>query len=226
MNFLGAISNNMRGSGLEESFKMLYGKKTVEHVMTGKAYKRAVLAHMLVTSALTIILMRIIMPEVEGGSKSLSAVYLPEESTLESLKLSAEHMNGLRELFTDVLVNKVCIKGEVSLEESELSDKQLSCDMLMSSDCLLALDGSLQRLLSILCEQSHTAKLWVQYIRHVDLLRAFLCAERTSNWGQHLNAVSNMLPLFAAQHHSNYAKSGFVYLQTMRELPQSSPWLY
>src|SRR5664279_1437680 len=63
MNFIGAIGNNMRGSGLEEAFELLYGKKTVEHVMTGKAYKRAVHGHMLVSSALTIILMRSIIQD-------------------------------------------------------------------------------------------------------------------------------------------------------------------
>jgi hypothetical protein len=39
MNFLGAIGNNMQGLGLDEAFELLYSKKTVEHVMSGKAYK-------------------------------------------------------------------------------------------------------------------------------------------------------------------------------------------
>jgi len=46
-----AIGNNMRGSGLEEVFEIVCGKKTVEHVMTGKAYMRAIRGHTLVTSA-------------------------------------------------------------------------------------------------------------------------------------------------------------------------------
>ena len=60
----------------------------------------------------------------------------------------------------------------------------------------------------------------------VDTLRSFVVAERTSNWEQHLNSFSWMLPLFASQHHVNYAKSVFVYLQQMRELPEKFALLH
>lgn len=53
MYFMGAVGSNMRGSGLEEAFKLLYGKKTVEYVMTGKVVR----GHNLISSALKLILM-------------------------------------------------------------------------------------------------------------------------------------------------------------------------
>ena len=42
MNFLGALGDIMKGSGFEEVFELMYGKKTVKHVMSGKAYVRGV----------------------------------------------------------------------------------------------------------------------------------------------------------------------------------------
>ena len=35
-----------------------------------------------------------------------------------------------------------------------------------------------------------------------------------------------MLNLFAATGHINYAKSACLYLQEMRKLPETHPWLY
>ena len=42
----------------------------------------------------------------------------------------------------------------------------------------------------------------------------------------HLRAVSKLLSLFAASGHINYTKSGILYIQQIRELPEKHPWLY
>jgi hypothetical protein len=57
MSFLGAIGHIMRGSGLEEVFGLIFGSNTVEHVMSGEAYDRAVRGHFHVHVALTNILL-------------------------------------------------------------------------------------------------------------------------------------------------------------------------
>ena len=57
-----------------------------------------------------------------------------------------------------------------------------------------------------LASQSRTAKLWIQYLTYVDILRCTIRAERTSDWNLHLVAVSKMLNLFAASGHNHYAK--------------------
>jgi len=41
MNFLGVIGYVMKGSGIEELLGLLYGPSTVDHVMSGKAFARA-----------------------------------------------------------------------------------------------------------------------------------------------------------------------------------------
>ena len=60
----------------------------------------------------------------------------------------------------------------------------------------------------------------------MDLLKAFIRAERTSDWNLHLYSLSKMLNLFAATGHNKYAKSGRLYLQMMLDLPKTHPELH
>ena len=63
-------------------------------------------------------------------------------------------------------------------------------------------------------------------MHYIHIVKAFIFAERTSNWELHLEVLSGMLNLFAATGHINYAKSACLYLQEMRKLPQTHPWLH
>ena len=57
--FLGCIGYIMRDSGLEEVFQMIYsGSETVDHILTGGAYYKAIRAHLLVDAALCAFLMK------------------------------------------------------------------------------------------------------------------------------------------------------------------------
>jgi len=61
MNFLGSIGTVMGGSGLEDVLRLNYGRDTVTHIMSGKAYSRAVRGHMLVDGALMHNLMSLVI---------------------------------------------------------------------------------------------------------------------------------------------------------------------
>ena len=76
------------------------------------------------------------------------------------------------------------------------------------------------------CYLSKTAKLWIQYLEYIDLLKLFIRAERTGNWTLYLSALSKMINLFAATGHLNYAKSARLHLQQMLELETTHPWVY
>ena len=52
MSFMGSIGYMMGGSGLEEVWSQVYAENTVPHLMSGKAYSRALRGHVLVHSAL------------------------------------------------------------------------------------------------------------------------------------------------------------------------------
>ena len=60
----------------------------------------------------------------------------------------------------------------------------------------------------------------------IDILRKFIKAERTGNWELHFQAVYDMLPFFTASGHNLYAKSAYLYLQLMLDLPNNHPELY
>ena len=64
------------------------------------------------------------------------------------------------------------------------------------------------------------------FMEYVDIVKMFIFAERTSDWELHLLTVTNMLNLFAATGHIHYAKSARLYVQEMRKLPETHPWLY
>ena len=52
MSFLGAIGYIMANSGIEQILATVYAENTTAHIMKGKAYKRAVRAHTLLSTAL------------------------------------------------------------------------------------------------------------------------------------------------------------------------------
>ena len=60
---------------------------------------------------------------------------------------------------------------------------------------------------------SNISQLWFQYIEMVSIVCKSIKAQRTGNWLLHLEAVSEMLPFFAASGHYLYAKSAYLYLQ-------------
>jgi len=56
-------------------------------------------------------------------------------------------------------------------------------------------------------EASSIGRLWLQYMKMVDILKRFLRAERTGDWSLHLPSLQEMLPYFAAAGHNLYTKT-------------------
>ena len=77
----------------------------------------------------------------------------------------------------------------------------INCEIIEKLNC------ALEKLISQLGESSRTAKLYIQYIRYIDIVKYSIAAERTGNWQNHLGSTAKMLILLAATGHSNYAKS-------------------
>ena len=63
MSFVGSLGSCMLGSGLEQLLEKVYGKNTVNHMLTGKAISRGLRGHFLVDSALRMILLQSIFPK-------------------------------------------------------------------------------------------------------------------------------------------------------------------
>ena len=52
MSFLGSIGSLMGGSGLENVLENIFASNVIQHILSGKAFARAVRGHMLTHSAL------------------------------------------------------------------------------------------------------------------------------------------------------------------------------
>ena len=108
-----------------------------------------------------------------------------------------------------------------SFINGEASDEEM-----MGSEILEKVHGAISRKMNILATTSRTAKLWIQYIHYINIVKLFIAAERTGNWQNHLGSTAQMLNLFAATGHINYAKSARLYLQMMANLPSTFPDLH
>lgn len=168
--FLGCIGYIMRDSGLEEVFQMIYsGSETVDHILTGGAYYKAIRAHFLVDAAMCSFL--------------LKDDFNPGE--LDDVRSTINH----------------CVK------EMPGSNFQ--------SAVTRHIQEVIKSRIAITSESGRTAKLWAQYHELVQLVKDFIRAERTSDFGMHLSVVADMLPYFAAAGHSQYAKGARLYLELM-----------
>ena len=104
-------------------------------------------------------------------------------------------------------------------------DQQMLQDFAESPVCQKVLEN-LDSLKADLRNSSRTSELWHLYMYYVHLMKAFIFAERTSDWQMHRDVLSQMLNLFAATGHINYARSARLCVQQMRKLPQTHPWLH
>ena len=66
MSFLGSVGDMMAGSGIEDLLALVYAENSVSHVMSGKAFARALRAHFLVDSCLNNLLLDEIRKKAEG----------------------------------------------------------------------------------------------------------------------------------------------------------------
>ncbi|KAJ8875668.1 hypothetical protein PR048_023566 [Dryococelus australis] len=119
--------------------------------------------------------------------------------------LTSMYQEELHKLFLDVSTGEEMIPDAVE------------------SPVLVSFLASFERKYKALSEQSRTGKLWVQYLRQVDILRLFIRVERSGDWELHLQGVQSMLPHLHAAEHFHYAKSVHLYVQQIEELPSRIP---
>jgi len=211
MSFLGCIGHIMAGSGLKSVLEQVYASNTVSHMLNGKAYERAVRGHIMVSSALNTMLMSIAL-DVPLPCMSNTSSSEQTESDTTSIRDQAEQMN---------------ISDETADVKSYLNDAaELYGGLLTGAVPPTEVQDSqtLQHLIAKLKETKasllhyRTARLWLQYIDMVSILRRFIRSERTANWKLNLQILQEMLPYMAASGHNLYTKSIYLYLQRMAPL--------
>ena len=136
------------------------------------------------------------------------SLYEPMDTDHRQTLLGLNQDNELERLISDVMNHKV------------------SPNALAESRELVKLGNALECLKDTLRSTSRTAKLWLQFMEYIEIIKDFICCERLGMWDVHLIAVTALLNLFAATCHIHYAKSARLYVQEMRKLPSTHPWLH
>jgi hypothetical protein len=198
MSYLGCIGHLMQSSGLTDVLELVYAENAVTHMLTGKAYARAVRGHFLVDAALNAMVLStaygIPILEVSEGNIDNAVV------TSDDIEAALRHFD-------------VVIKYDSRLES------------VISDDVFERINEKLESEKSMIVS-SPTGRLWVQYMHMVDLLKIFLRAQRTGDFKLYLKSLSDMLPFFAAAGHCHYTKSVYLHLQDMVKLESTRPDIY
>ena len=96
-------------------------------------------------------------------------------------------------------VNRITIFDLTTIDNViEFNSFRSLSDAILNHICLLEL-------------KSRTAKLWLLYMKYIEVLKLFIRAERIGDWNTHLIATLKMLNIFASTGHFNYAKSTCLY---------------
>ena len=166
MSFIGSIGHLIAESGLKELLELIYAPNAVEHILTGKAIARAVRAHLLVDAVLnTLILSKALgvsIPdlEVEANAPDMNDARADEEATPRTPAFELQEAHAL---YADLMARKKSAE-EVSSASAISKIKHL----------LKQQKESLQH--------NRTAKLRLQHMDMVDILRKSIKAERTGHW--------------------------------------------
>ena len=74
--------------------------------------------------------------------------------------------------------------------------------------------------------KSRAAGLWLKYVHYIEIVQQFVTAERTSNFTLHISTAKQMINLFAATVHNNYAKTCRLNLQPAEVLEKGHPQIF
>ena len=77
-----------------------------------------------------------------------------------------------------------------------------------------------------LSTKSRTSALWLNYTKYFEIAKQFTKADRTNDWLLHISTTKQMLNLFAATGHNNYAKTCRIYLDSIETLEADHPEIY
>ena len=221
----------VKGIGLAESFETVYGEPTVRQIFAGKSVSRALRGHFLVKAVLMTKLSKHLSPTDYSYFQEVDELLTDEEQESEDDLRDIEfNEDDLPDALPNDLTHEIVIEEANILEIKKLYESFISendsIENVNKSEALPNLFNFCEKYKDRVALRSRTARLWIQYLEYVTIVKNFIRAEITGNWHLHLVSASQMLNLFAATGHVNYAKSARMYLQMMLELPVKYPDLY
>ena len=117
----------------------------------------------------------------------------------------------LKEQFPEIVAVISSIKAVYDeLITQKKQPEEISSDLIVEQALC-----TLKSILRTIESKSRTSKLWLNFIRQIDLILKFIYAERSGSWQLHVSTTLEMLPYFHAAGHLPYAKSAHLYAQQM-----------
>ena len=171
MSFRGSIGKVIECSGISELFQVVYSSATAIHMLSGKVYARAQRAHFLVQFALELIILQFISP--------LSLI-----EQLSTYDVDRKYLcyadNSNDEQFPDK-ISKYLDANDSEELRTLVEQIEQNKDTIMTTETSLKFCRAIARCKEYLSENSRTAKLWIQYIHYINIVKQFIRAERTGN---------------------------------------------
>lgn len=133
--FLGSTGHLMSGTGLQELLEVIFAVNTVPHMISGKAYARAVRGYFLIDAVLHTLLLSKVC-----GTKPTLPSQESDEASVDSL------LPGISDLYDDL------ISGTVAIEDVE------------SLEMIKSLQVKLKSVTDTAESESLTSKLWLMYM--------------------------------------------------------------
>jgi hypothetical protein len=237
MSFLGSIGHLMAGTGLQELLETVFAPNTVTHILSGKAVARAIRGHLLLDTALNTVLVANIfgiklsspsITEVQDDDISTDTDEHPSVTEVrddDASRDTPESIDSTPAVASEDEEKSIPYELQAlgGLIDKLLEGEMLSSDVTSSSE-LSSVKEKISNALNAI--EHRTGKLWVMYMKCIDIVRDFLRSERTGDWTLHLQILQDMLPYFAASGHNLYTKSVHLYLQKMAKLEDSNPVVY
>ena len=194
----------MKGSGLAELFETVFGERTVRQMFAGKTVLRVLRGHFLFEAVLMTKLLRHLFPTdysyFQEVNKLLTREEQENEDDLRDIEFNEDDdlPDAFRNDFTDeIVIEEADILKIKKLYKSFISEND-SLEHVNKSETLSKLFIFLGKYKGRLTLRSRTARLWIQYLDYVIIVKNFIRAERTGNWQPYLVSTSLMLNLFEA----------------------------
>ncbi|KAG1674100.1 hypothetical protein GQR58_015234 [Nymphon striatum] len=120
-----------------------------------------------------------------------SYTYYVWEGSFES---STKPLSSPRALCLNILNNVVLQENRATTQAVQSVERmynllvagEISDDEVTHSKVLKVLTDLLAKKMEEMATHSRTSKLWIQYIKYVDIIKMFVTAERTGKWQDHL----------------------------------------
>ncbi|XP_014670830.1 PREDICTED: uncharacterized protein LOC106811642 [Priapulus caudatus] len=190
----------MESAGLDDVWveSAIFGQNAAKSMMDGKHYYRAIQGHIWAYEALSRIKFEAFLDWIQQQNPELHQELVVHPSAVSALFKK----NGTRTREPECLLNAVAEFNEL-LDRTEYVEKTDEFNTML--------------------KQNPNNAFWLKYLEMVEILFAFVRANRDGDWLLHLDSFAAMLPWLTIYDHVNYARWGPVYLADMKGLAQTAP---